>query len=439
MQIIHSVVEIHPLSGYNVPVFKRNLSQSVNEALGDTPVVMLIGARQVGKSTLAKSLFSATYEPEYLTFDDATVLAAAKQDPTAFLEAAKKPVIFDEIQRVPELFLPIKTFVDRKREPGAFLLTGSANVLLLPTVADSLAGRMEVLTLRPLSQGEIEGTCENFIDRVTADTFEPEAVAGTEDRSDLFQRMLTGGYPEAVSRKAESRRSAWFGSYISTILQRDVRDLANIEGLAELPRLVSLLAARSGGLLSFADISRSGDLPQTTLKRYMALLNQIFLIDELPAYSGNLTKRLTKSSKMYITDTGLASFLQGLNWEKIKFENSLAGLLLENFVFSEIQKQLAWNLTRVNLMHFRTSNGEEVDLILELPTGEVVGIEVKAAAAVGNDAFRGLRFLEKELGRKFKRGVVIYTGEHTVAFDKKMFAVPVQSIWSANGSRSGFN
>ena len=216
-------------------MFQRNIRESLKEALDDTPVVLLIGARQVGKSTLAQSLDDGGYKPKYLTFDDPTVLAAAKQNAAAFLETVQKPVIFDEIQRVPELFLPIKTFVDRNREAGLFLLTGSANVLLLPKVADSLAGRMEVLILRPLSQGEIGGQTEDFIDWICADLFQPNVSVETADRAALFQKMFTGGYPEAVRRQAESRRSAWFNSYLTTLLQRDVRDLANIEGLTDLP------------------------------------------------------------------------------------------------------------------------------------------------------------------------------------------------------------
>ena len=413
-------------------MFQRNIRESLKEALDDTPVVLLIGARQVGKSTLAQSLDDGGYKPKYLTFDDPTVLAAAKQNAAAFLETVQKPVIFDEIQRVPELFLPIKTFVDRNREAGLFLLTGSANVLLLPKVADSLAGRMEVLILRPLSQGEIGGQTEDFIDWICADLFQPNVSVETADRAALFQKMFTGGYPEAVRRQAESRRSAWFNSYLTTLLQRDVRDLANIEGLTDLPRLVSTLAARCGGLLNYADISRTGGLPQTTLKRYVALLEQLFLIENLPAYSGSLTKRLMKTPKLFFTDTGLLSSLQGLNWEKIKFENSLAGLLMENFVFAELQKQSAWNRIRVRLFHFRTNNGQEVDIVLELPNSEVIGIEVKSAASVGIDAFRGLKVLENDLGRKFKRGIVLYTGDKTVAFEKNMFAVPVQTLWNIN-------
>ncbi len=410
-------------------MFERFLQPLVANALEDTPVILLIGARQVGKSTLTQSLKTDIYQPNYLTFDDPTLLSAAKGNPMGFLESVKTPVIFDEIQRVPELFLPIKMAVDKKREAGSFLLTGSANVLLMPTIADSLAGRIEILNLRPLSQGELEGDQEDFIDWVCDDEFELPTARYSEDRENLFERMLTGGYPEVVQRKTANRREAWFNSYIATLLQRDVRDLTNIEGLVDFPKLLTILAARAGGLLNYAEVSRTSGLPQTTLKRYITLLENLFLIEYLPAYSGSLTKRMMKTPKLFFTDTGLLSYLQNLTWDKIKFEPTWAGLLTENFVVSELKKQLAWNKTRVQMLHFRTSTDQEVDIVLEMPSGEVVGIEIKSGANLNRDAFKGLRILENDLGKKFKRGIVIYTGKSGIAFDKNMFAIPINRIW----------
>jgi hypothetical protein len=208
-----------------------------------------------------------------------------------------------------------------------------------------------------------------------------------------------------------------------------VRDLANIEGLIDFPKLLSILAARASGLLNYAEVSRTAGLPQTTLKRYIALLENLFLIEYLPAYSGSLTKRMMKTPKLMFTDTGLLVFLQNLTWEKIKFEPTLAGLLTENFVVSELKKQLAWNKMRVQMLHFRTSTDQEADIVLEMPNSEVVGIEIKSGANVGKDSFKGLRVLEANLAKKFKRGIVIYTGENAVAFDKNMFAIPINRIW----------
>ena len=414
------------------PMIKRNITSDLKDSLEDTPVILLVGARQVGKSTLVQSLNIENYQPNYLTFDDLTILSAAKANPKAFLESIETPVIFDEIQRVPEIFLPIKEIVDSKKEAGSFLLTGSANVLLLPKIADSLAGRMEVLPLYPLSQGEIEGQKENFIELICADNLKLPKFTDKESRGKLFGRVLTGGYPEVFERKTEKRRRAWFNSYITTILQRDVRDLANIEGVSDLPRLLSVLAARASGLINYADISRASGLPQTTLKRYLTIFKSLFLIEEIPSYSGNLTRRLVKSPKLIFTDTGLLAYLQNLNWEKIKFEPTLAGLILENFVFGEIRKQQSWSEIPFEILHFRTSNDREVDIILELSNGEVVGIEIKSGASVSNKSFRGLRVLEETLGKKFKRGIVLYTGDKVVTFEKNMFAIPVASLWQNN-------
>lgn len=411
------------------PMIKRNITSDLRDSLEDTSVILLIGARQVGKSTLVQSLDIENYQPDYFTFDDLTLLSAAKANPKAFIESVKTPVIFDEVQRVPEIFLPIKELVDKKREAGSFLLTGSANVLLLPKIADSLAGRMEVLPLYPFSQGEIEGRKETFIEWICADDFNLSKSFQTENREKLFERILTGGYAEVLERKTQKRRRAWFNSYITTILQRDVRDLANIEGLSDFPRLLSVLAARAAGLINYADISRSSGLPQTTLKRYLTILKSLFLIEEIPSYSGNLTRRLVKSPKLIFTDTGLLAYLQNLTWEKIKFEPTLVGLIVENFIFGEIRKQQSWSEIPFEILHFRTSNDREVDIILELANGEVVGIEIKSGASVSNKSFRGLRVLEEICGKKFKRGIVLYTGSKIVAFDKNMFAIPVGSLW----------
>lgn len=411
-------------------MFTRNIAENLRAACDDSPVVLLNGARQVGKSTLAQNFGGAgSSTPQYLTFDDPTVLAAAQSNPTAFLDGLQTPVVFDEIQRVPELFLPIKAAVDRNRQAGSFLLTGSANVLTLPKIADSLAGRMEILSLRPLSQGEIEARKESFIDAVFADDFKLPALKVGESREELFGRMLAGGFPEAVSRRTEARRQSWFKSYVATLLQRDVRDLANIEGLRDLPRLLSILAARAGGLLNYAEISRSSGLPQTTLKRYAALLEAVFLIEPLAAWSGSLTKRLMKTPKMFFTDTGLLCHLQGITWSRLRLEPTLAGMVAENFVVGELRKQTGWNERAVNLFHFRTQTDAEVDIVLESNSGETVGIEIKSGASVGADAFKGLRVLESELGQKFKRGIVLYAGERSAAFGERLFAMPLQSLW----------
>lgn len=407
----------------------RNITARIKDALSDSPVVLINGARQSGKSTLVKKIASDIHPARYLTLDDAGVLAAAKHDPAEFIAGLDGNIVIDEVQRAPELFLAIKAEVDRNRKPGRFLLTGSANVMLLPKLSESLAGRMEILTLWPLSQGEIEGVREGFIDAVFGDKLLSSSKAA-EDRTQTIKRILLGGYPEVIERATLSRRKAWFGSYITTILQRDVRDLAHIEGLTILPRVLSLIAARAASLLNFSELSRSIGIPQTTLKRYMSLLETTFLLQPLPAWSGNLGKRLVKAPKIMLGDTGLASNLIGLYEDGVEAHQGGIGAVLENFVTMELRKQEAWSQIQPQVFHFRTQTGQEVDIALESTAGKVVGIETKAGKTVNAQDFKGLQAMSESLGRRFHRGIVLYTGSECLPFGKNMQALPVSALWT---------
>lgn len=409
-------------------MYVRNISPALLAALTDTPVVLLNGARQTGKSTLVQTLTATEHPAIYLTLDDAGVLAAARTDPAGFIGDLEGQVVIDEIQRAPELFPAIKVEVDRRRQPGRFLLTGSANVLLLPHLSESLAGRIELLTLWPLSQGEIDGVCEGFIDAIFAKTL-PVLKDDARKTRALVDRLMHGGYPEVLTRNEPSRRKAWFGAYITAILQRDVRDLAHIEGLTEFPRLLSLLATRVATLLNYAELSRALAMPQTTLKRYMALLETTFLIQTLPTWSSNLGKRLVKASKIMLNDTGLIAYLLGLDSEHLKTRPETTGPLLENFVVMELRKQTAWNKIQPQLFHFRTQSGQEVDVILENDAGRLVGIEIKASATVGAQDFKGLHALAEITGKRFQRGIVLYTGRTSIPFGRNMYALPISALW----------
>ena len=410
-------------------MIRRNITTPLLDALADNPVVLLHGARQTGKSTLVQWLASEGHPARYLTLDDAGVLAAVREDPSGFLAAVEGPIVLDEVQRAPGLFLAIKTAVDRDRRAGRFLLTGSANVMQLPRLSESLVGRMEVLTLWPMSQGEIEAVEEDFIDVVFSDVLRNK-IKIRENMSGLVGRMLRGGYPAVLSRTSEVRQKAWFGSYITTILQRDVRDLANIEGLTQLPRLLTLLAARAASLLNFSELSRSIAFPQTTLKRYLALLESTFMVQTLPAWSGNLGKRLVKAPRLILNDTGLLAYLLGLSRARLADNTTLVGPLLQNFVVMELRKQVPWSRTQAQLFHFRTQTGHEVDLLLEDAAGRLVGIEIKARATINSRDFKGLRALAEATGRRFHRGVVLYTGAETIPFGERFHALPVSVLWS---------
>jgi predicted AAA+ superfamily ATPase len=422
--IIIRLVAIYP------HMIHRHLTGQLLEALEDTPVVLINGARQTGKSTLAQGAEISRQGRQYLTFDDPGVLAAARHDPVGFIAGLTAPVTLDEVQYVPEIFPAIKMAIDRKREPGRFLLTGSANVLLLPKLSESLAGRMELLTLRPFSRGEIDGVKEGFVDALFSR--QPAWADGTQKslrRDELFEKVLAGGYPSAIARNRGVRRKAWFQSYLTTVLQRDVRDLTSIADVTAVPRLLSVVAARAGSLLNFADLSRTLALPQTTLKRYFALLEATFLVQLLRPWSGNLGQRAIQTPKVYLNDSGLLGHLQGLDVERLKMDPTPAGGLLENFALMELLKQAAWSETRPEFYFWRTASGQEVDIVLEDSSGRLVGIEIKVGATLGGSDVKGLQAMAGAAGKRWIRGVVLYTGNEIIPFAANLHALPLSHLW----------
>lgn len=394
--------------------------------MSDSPVILINGARQSGKTTLSQLLFEDE-DISYFNFDDFTTLAAVKASPSGFVDALPSKVILDEIQKVPEILPAIKRKVDVSRRTNQFVLTGSANVLALPELSESLAGRMETHTLWPLSQGEIHGTHERFIDRLFAGAKLPSIKPYTEH--DLIEALMIGGYPENVGRTSQQRRNAWLKSYIATLLQRDVRDLSDIEGLATLPNLLAIVASRVTGLMNVSDLSRTSGIPMSTLKRYLTLLEMLFLVVDLPPWFGNFGKRLVKSPKLYLNDSALIAYLLGIDGRRLIQDRTMFGHLLENFVVMELMKQCGWSEAQPRLFHFRTFTGEEVDIVLEAADGTICGIEVKASSAVSSEAFKGLRLLKEKLGKKFHHGLVLYTGSTTVSFEKDLTALPVSALW----------
>ncbi len=408
--------------------YPRNLKRSLLEAVADTPVLMVNGARQTGKSTLIQRLTAGAEAPQYFTLDDLTTLDSALRDPQGFIERLPERVIIDEIQRVPELMLPIKYSVDRNRKPGRFLLTGSANVLSLPRVADTLVGRIEIHTLWPLSQGEMRGVQESFVDTICGSS---ELTSGRElNQRELINVMLAGGYPDASEPSA--RRRNWFNSYITTIIERDVRDLQNVSQLTVMPRLLQLLASRAGGLLNYSDIARSLEVSLTTLKNYMSLLHALFIIVPLQPWFGNIGKRLVKAPKIYLNDTGLLCHLLNRDSADAFLDGSLFGKVLENFVIMELIKQITWSKTVPRIYHFRTERGDEVDIVLETGDGRIIGIECKGGVRIGASAFGGLKALRELTGKNFYRGIVLYCGPHIVPFEKHFQAVPISALWETS-------
>jgi hypothetical protein len=409
----------------------RYLTDRVRDALADTPAILVNGARQTGKSTLVQSTELGEQRRQYLTFDDPSILSAAKLDPNGFVAGLNGPVTLDEVQHVPEIFPVIKATIDRKRESGRFLLTGSANVMLLPKLSESLAGRMEVMTLWPFSQGEMHGVREDFVNTL----FSPKPViwagkASPFRREELLETVIAGGYPLAVTRQIATRRDAWFQSYVMTMLQRDIRDLANIADVAAVPRLLAILAARVGGLLNFADLSRNVALPQTTLKRYFALLESTFLVQLLRPWTRNFGKRVIHTPKVYLNDTGLLAHMLGVIVDRLKADGNMVGAMLENFVLMELRKQSSWSAAQPELFYWRTASGQEVDIVLEDRAGRIVGIEVKAAATLAAHDVRGLQALATAAGKQWLRGVVLYAGTEVIPFSANLHGVPISRLWS---------
>ena len=390
--------------------------------------MLVNGARQTGKTTLARQI--AGQEMRYLTLDDAATFSAADADPVGFIEGLGEPAVIDEVQKVPALLPAIKGSVDRQRSPGRFLLAGSADVLMLPTVSESLAGRVEPITLWPLSQGELAGVEESFVDALFA-TRTPRWPAEGASRDALVGRALRGGFPPAVQR-SDARRRDRYAAYVTTIVQRDIRDLADVVHVAQLPRLLSLLAARSTSLLNTAELSRSTGIAHTTLQRYLVLLEQAFLLRMIPAWSSNRSKRLVKSPKVGLVDSGLAAHLAGVTSARLRSDPSSAGPQLEGFVAGELRKQLGWAKARADLFHFRTHGGREVDLVLEHDDGRITGIEVKASASVDDGDFKGLRVLQEEAAGRFVRGVLLYTGSEALSFGSGLQALPLGCLWNVH-------
>ncbi len=407
----------------------RHLTDRLLRALKSSAVVLLQGARQTGKSTLARWLASHGHSAQYLTLDNATVLATASRDPEAFVAGLDGPVVLDEVQLAPGLFRAIKLAVDQERVAGKFLLTGSANVLLLPKLSESLAGRMEILTLWPFSQGELEGTPEGLVDALFEAETVPQALAAGLSRLDLAHRLATGGYPEMRLRNHAQDRMAWFGSYLSAILQRDVRAMADIEGLTQMPRLMALMAAQAGGLLNVAELSRDIGLAQPTLKRYLTLLQATHLYQPLAAWSGNTRKRLIKREKVYLNDTGLLTYLLGTDAPGLAEPGGPIGPVLESFVCQELRKQITWSRTQPGLFYYRTASGHEVDFVLENRRGQVAGIEVKSSVGLHGGEANGLLHLADSLGKRFVRGLILYQGRTVIPFAKHIHAVPLNYLW----------
>lgn len=398
-------------------------------ALDDTRVVVVNGARQAGKSTLARLIAADSPGADVRYLDEAVVRAAAQFDPASFVRHDGLLVI-DEIQRVPDLMLAIKHEVDVDPRPGRFLLTGSARLFALTDIPDLLPGRTETIELWPLSQGELEVTDDDFVRSVFEHGPDFRVASSHLRRGDYLNRALAGGYPEAVLRTDLGRRARFFESYVSDLINRDVRQVSDIERPADMRRLLNVVAAQMASLAVPSAIAGKLQVPANTIKRYLDLLELLFVVRRVPAWSTNLTTRAVATSKLTVVDSGLGGHLAGLTMRRAQHPTAPVGPLIENFVLGELGRQLTWTEEPVRLYHYRDRDGYEVDAVLEHANGDVVAIEVKAAETVRGEDFRGIQRLARRLGDQLVVGIVLYAGGQPLPFGERLRALPIAALWS---------
>ena len=439
--------------------YPRLIERRLAEALEDSPVVLIHGPRQCGKTTLAQLACAPSHltwggdclaweedrlswglsrqhrDYAYISFDDAGVREGACADPLGFVADLPERVVLDEIQRIPDLFEAIKVQVDRRRVPGRFVLTGSTNVLLLPQLSESLAGRLQIVRLHPLAQHELAARSAasprdaGFLHALFGDGFPITRTERLGER--LIERIVAGGFAPALKRPTDRRQAGWYRDYVEALIQRDVRDLARIRSLDIMPRLLSAAASQTARLFNLSDLASPFQLSRPAIGDYVTLLERLFLLERLPPWHNNRLSRLVKSPKLHVVDSGLAAALLGADTGALKTDRALLGQLLETFAFQELRKQASWHEAPASFFHYRDKDGAEVDIVVELGSRAVAGVEVKAAATVTRADFRGLRKIASAAGDRFARGVVLYDGESSVPYGDRLHAVPIRRLWEA--------
>lgn len=396
-------------------LINRQITPLLQEILKDTPVVVVQGPRQCGKSTLVQN----NCDLPYSTLDDNLSLDSAERTPAAFLKSHPNGFIIDEIQRAPKLARSIKAHVDANRRPGTFVLTGSANILVLPKLADSLAGRMEVLSLWPFTQGEIRNLKEDFAQFALRTT--PELPP--QPPIDYQITLNSGGFPEPVSRNSERRQRAWFESYLKALIERDVRDLADIDGLTALPRLIRSLAQEPYSVVNITSLSRSTGIPATSLTRYLSLLEGVFLTKSISAYTAIQSGKAAKTSRLAFVDSGVLNSLHPNS-------NPISQAALENFVAMELVKQSGWSEVEYEIQHFRSVRQYSVPIVIVQPNGKTIGLTVINRPVAEPSDFRALQFLSDVAEPNFVRGYVLTTGTETQMYNDSLSAIPISAIWN---------
>ena len=409
-------------------LYPRHAEQDLLATLDTSPAVLIHGPRQCGKTTLAR-MIGETRGYELVDFNRGASRENAHRDPDGFVASLPARVILDEVQHVPELFAALRAEIDQHRIPGRFLMTGSSNVLLLPKLSDSLAGRMAVRRLHPLSQCELERTQPTFLDALFKANFQ---MRTTEPLLlQLAERVVKGGYPTALAQPSTLDRDLWLQDYLETTAKRDIKSLRRIHALEAIPHLLELAAAQSAQLLNVASIASAFKLSRPTIRDYLALLQHAFLLDHLPAWHHKRAVSLVKAPKLHLGDTGLACALLETSAEELhdpRFDRTLFGHLLETFALQELRRQASANRKPAHFFHYREKSGAEVDIVIKRGS-QLAGIEVKAASTVGSDDFRGLERFQESAGERFTCGVVLYDGHYCLRFGDQLYAVPIRTLW----------
>lgn len=412
---------------------ERRMTAVLAARLTEEPVVVLNGPRTVGKSTLLAQLGRQLARP-VLDCDEPAVRAGVRDDPGRFVDSPDT-VLIDEYQHVPELLDAIKAELNRDLRPGRYVLAGSTRYSTLPRAGQALTGRVDVVPVLPLSQGEIDGTEERFVHSLLGGAAPaPHSVGATTGRDEYARRATAGGMPVALRRPAGPSRSRWFANYVDLVMDRDVIELSRVRQREMLPRLLSQLAAQSGQVLNIAAAGRAIGMEKSSAENYLRLLEAVFLVQRLPAWGTTFGSRVSRQPKVHLVDSGVMAWLLNLTPAKIAQNDPAVlteyGHLLETFAVGEILKQVSWWDAPVTTGHFRTGAGEEVDLVLERDDGQVMAFEIKAGSRVRGEDLRGLRALRGRLGDRLESGIVLYTGPYPYTHEEGFEIKPLDRLWS---------
>ncbi len=414
-----------------MPYIPRAIECYLLECLSDTPVVVITGPRQSGKTTLARHLLEAEDSGSYLTLDDENILSIARNDPIGLLRSQSRPVIVDEVQRAPELIRTIKLLVDEDRQPGSFILTGSADLMTLPTLADSLAGRAEFVTLYPFSQPELKQDSSghrnnsDIIHQLLSPGFLPEP-ANLLEYDEVISAIVRGGYPE-VQQRSSGRRTRWHRSYADAIVRRDIKEVFQLQKLDEMAQLLKLLASISSETLNYANLGKAVQMDNKSVQKYVSALENLYLVKRIPGWHRNELKRAIKQAKIHFVDTGLLCAIRGINEAAIQSDRNLMGSLMETWVCSELLKAMAVSDQDCQLFHYRDKSQREVDFILAGHDGLATGIEIKASMTIRREMFAAQEILI-EAG-SIQKGVIVYNGDKVLPFSDQLAAIPAGTLF----------